>query len=241
MSRFLRADAAGGIEFSDDLVRTASGHFDVALVTSLTVSNLTIRSVDRAVTSRLLSLTTLDISRNALTTLEGLAPLCRTLVRLDASANNIASVTPLLEADAPFAALEVLRLQGNVIRDLPAVLQLARLPKLRAIYLRDQNLRNANPVCDEPDYAAAMSRAFVPRARCIDGHYFCHESVRPQRLDDGDDNEIALPASRPWVTDEFFASVVTLDAGEKFGAQSEQQVRQLVVEARQVLSDRVNV
>jgi hypothetical protein len=243
MSRFLRADAAGGLEFSEELVRTASGHFDVALVQHLAVPNLSIRFVDRGVTAQLAELTVLDISRNALASLAGLAPLARTLVRLDASYNNIVEVATLVGAagddgsiGAPFARLEVLRLQGNLVRDMGAVVALAKLPKLRAIYLREQTLKGANPVCGADDYAPTMARAFTPKCRCIDGHYFCHEDVNPRRLDDGGDNELTLPPTAPWVGDAFFAAAVTANAGTTFGSNSEAQVRRLLEETKAALA-----
>ncbi len=81
MSRFLKTEASGGLEFTEELVRTATGHFDLELPKELIVASLSIRHVDRGVTSQLLSLTCLDLSRNSLTSIEGLTPLARTLGR----------------------------------------------------------------------------------------------------------------------------------------------------------------
>lgn len=245
MSRFLKAEADGGLDFSEELMRTATGHFDISLTATINASNLSIRAVDPAVTCQLTSLTVLDLSRNSLSSLHGLAPLARSLVRLDVSYNNVTSVEPLAGGGADsslvFASLEVLRLQGNLVRDLASVLQLARLPKLRAIYLREQNLKSANPVCDDDGYAASMAKAFTPKCRCVDGHYFCHADVRPRRIDDGSDDETALPATQAWVTDAYFASAVTDNAGEKFGANSEAQVKAIVADTRKILERNVNV
>lgn len=245
MSRFLRTDANGGLEFSEELVRTASGQFDVELVQHLTLASLSLRSIDRGVASQLVLLSVLDISKNNLTSLDGIEPLARTLVRLDASNNRIKSLQPLYGGAgagdaAVFGKLEVLRLQGNEIRELSEVLPLAKqLPKLRALYLREENMRNPNPVCDAaPDYAKTMAAHFVPKCRCIDGHYFCHADVKPERLDDGDDNELVLPQSKPWLTDAFFSDAVTENAGSKFGQQSEAQVRKLIQETRAALEAR---
>lgn len=252
MSRFLVTDANGGLEFSEGLVRTASGQFDINLIQTLTLTSLSLRSVDSAVTSQMIMLTSLDISKNNLTSLDGLAPLARTLVRLDASCNNISTPAPLYAGSGEtltprgnpsvFGRLEVLRLQGNAIRKMEDVLPLAGLPKLRAIYLRDPNLKMANPVCDAvDDYAKIMAREFTPRCRCIDSHYFCHADVKPQRLQDADDNEMTLPISQSWVTEAFFSAAVTENAGQKFGAKSEAEVKKLLHETRAVLDQKINV
>jgi hypothetical protein len=243
MIRFL---GDGPLEFTDELVRTASGQYDLSLVQHLCLASLSLRSIDRPVLcSQLVCISTLDVSKNSLTSLDGIAPLARTLVRLDASFNSISTVSALLgsSGDAFFGRLEVLRLQGNALQSLETVLPLAKaLPKLRAIYLRDQNLKNSNPVCDaDLGYATAMAKAFVPKCRCIDGHYFCHEDVKPRRLDDGDDNELALPPSKPWVTDAFFAAAVTENAGELFGRASEAECKRLVKETRTMLEERKGV
>jgi hypothetical protein len=267
MSRFLKTEAQGGLEFSEDLIRTASGHFDISLTASLSLPSLSIRSIDQSVAAQLVCLTSLDISANNLTSLAGIAPLARTLVRLDASYNNITSVDVLLNpgvvvqsqqqqqlsngADENnnnnsssfgcFAKLEVLRLQGNMIRDMGSVVQLSmKLPKLRAIYLREQNFKGANPVCNaSDDYPEQMAKYFSSKCRCIDGHYFCHEDARPRRLDDGGDNEITLPLSKQWVNESFFSSAVTEDAGEKFGAKSEGEVKQLIGDLKKLLETKI--
>lgn len=144
-------------------------------------------------------------------------------------------------SSCPFAKLEVLRLQGNMIRDMGAVVQLSiKLPKLRAIYLREQNFKGSNPVCDNvDDYPEQMSKYFSSKCRCIDGHYFCHEDARPRKLDDGGDNEIALPLSKQWVNEVFFSSAVTEGAGEKFGAKSENEVKQLIAETKKIMETKI--
>jgi hypothetical protein len=246
MSRFLKTEASGGLECTEDLIRTASGQFDIGIVQTLTISNLGIRTIDRPITSQLLSLTVLDISRNNLTSIFGLAPLARTLIRLDCSYNNIISVEPLLgsaedDSSGAFAKLEVLRFQGNMVRDMGSIAQLSsKLPKLRAIYFRESNCKGSNPLCDTvEDYAQQMAKYFSPKCRCIDGHYFCHEDVKPKRLDDGNDNEITLPLSKSWVNENFFSSVVTENAGEKFGAKSEAEVKRLLEETKKVLEAKI--
>ena len=248
MSRFLKTEASGGLECTEDLIRTASGQFDIGIIHNLSLPSLGIRTIDRPISGQLLALTVLDISRNSLTSIFGLAPLARSLVRLDCSYNNIISVEPLLgggsDDDAtsqPFAKLEVLRFQGNMVRDMGSIAQLAtKLPKLRAIYFRESNCKGSNPVCDNvDDYAQQMAKYFSPKCRCIDGHYFCHEDVKPKRLDDGDDNEITLPLSKNWVNESFFSAAVTENAGEKFGAKSESEVKKLLEETKKVLETKI--
>lgn len=263
MSRFLQTEANGGLEFSEELIRTATGHFDITIATSLSLPSLSIRSIERPVTSQLVSLTSLDISKNNLTSIAGLTPLARTLVRLDCSYNNIISLEPLLilpgnntnsdiylldsnnnensstSSITTFGKLEVLRLQGNMIREMGSVVQLpSRLPKLRAIYLREPTFKGSNPVCDSvEDYAEQMAKYFSPKCRCIDGHYFCHEDAKPRRIDAGDDNEITLPLSKSWVNEQYFASAVTENAGEKFGVGSEKEVRMLMGDLKKLMNE----
>ena len=44
---------------------------------------------------------------------------------------------------------------------------------------------------------------------------FCHDDMKPKRIDAGDDNEITLPLSKSWVNEQYFSSAVTENAGER--------------------------
>lgn len=194
-----RDGAEDGIVFDEALVKVSTGQFDVEMVERLRLPHLNIRSIDSI--GMCVNLRDLTLSCNRLRSLAAVGSLAQ-LQRLDVSFNMIVS----LEGVSELRKLEVLRLQGNLIERMDVVVGLASVSTLRSLFLRDYDGKNANPVCTAcPDYLA-QTNAQLPMLRCLDGHYFCKESTNPFRIDAGDDDEISLPPSKPWVDAAFFRS-----------------------------------
>jgi hypothetical protein len=82
-------------------------------------------------------------------------------------------------------------------------------------------------------YAPFMAQRFA-RCRCIDGNYFLHADANPVVMDAGDDEEMQLPQSVPWVSDGYFASAVKSSAAAQ-AALTEKEVLLAVQDARDAL------
>jgi Leucine-rich repeat (LRR) protein len=191
---------------TEELVRVASGQFDVSLINTIALNDLGLRSLSSAL-ERCTSLTSLNLSSNRLMSVEGLEFVSGTLQILDISNNSISRLDTLSQ----FKKLEVLKVQQNRIESLEALgaMSSATMPALRSIYLQTRDRQLANPVCAEKEtYAKCMNERF-PKLRSLDGHYFLKEQANPMFIDAGDDQEVKLPASTPWLTEEGLRSLVT--------------------------------
>lgn len=95
------------------------------------------------------NLTSLNISHNQLTELQGLSTLTQ-LRRLDISHNTISSLDGL----AGWVGLESIKAEGNKIANMNSLRlsELACLPQLQTLYLRELDGSNANPVCSQASY-----------------------------------------------------------------------------------------
>lgn len=200
--RSIQFNPDGDVELDEKLIKIVSGQFDVGLLESLNLSNIGIRVLGLNL-SLCVSLTDFDISHNRLESLSGIEGAVN-LERLNATHNMISDVTPLRF----LLKLQVLKLEGNRIASLDSVAQLTQLPALRSISLRGRDEQDPNPVCvSNEEYLADINRLF-PRARCLDGRYFCKDEMNPKFVDAGKENEFELPPSKPWVTDADFNGII---------------------------------
>jgi hypothetical protein len=221
------------IDATEDLVKYASGQYDCELVRTLALAHLSLRSLGGALRN-CTTLTVLDISNNALTSLDGIEALSGTLRRLDASSNQLTSSSGLISS---CKALEVVNLAGNRIADPePLLADLQYLPVLRSLHLQGYNGDLQNPACKAlgNNYGTTVMKR-LPTLRCLDGHYFCHEDLRPQRVDNGDDDEFVLPVQQAWVSEGYF-NTKGMDYGKRVGAAAEQQFNTALQECKRVLS-----
>jgi hypothetical protein len=219
------------IDLTQELIKYATGQFDIALVHSLNIPMLQIRSVaPNAFLECATRLTSLDVSRNLLTSLDPLA-LLTSLQLLDISCNMISSLEPLRKC----VALEVLHAEGNCVDSMGALqcLEATYLPNLRGLHLQRRDGSDSNPVCiDRKSYVAHMSKVFG-YVRCLDGHYFCKDELNPMYIDSGNDREIQLPTTTPWIPATFFGSVLMEPA--KVGAIPEKAFYSQVTDCKKAL------
>jgi hypothetical protein len=225
------------IDATEDLVKYSSGQYDCELVRTLTLAHLSLRSLGGALRN-CSTLTVLDISDNALPSLDGVEATSGTLRRLNASSNHLTSSSGILSC---CVQLEVLDLSGNRIEDAAPLLgELAVLPLLRSLHLQGYQGDQANPCCKAIGKGyGAMITTKLPKLRCLDGHYFCHEDLNPQRIDHGDDDEFQLPPTQPWITEGYF-NTKGFDYGKRVGAAAEQQFNHALVECKKTLERPVN-
>ena len=184
--------AAKDQPMDEELIKLASGQYDVALPQLLCLTGVGIGKI--ACLALCTNLTELDLSRNNLASTDGIheAPQLR---KLDLSYNKLARIDHV----GRVGALEVLKLQGNLIADVDVLSALAPLTLLRALYLQDRDGGAANPVCTAQPHYGEVVLARLPRLRGLDGHYFFKEELNPKKIDGGDDEEITLPKSVPWL------------------------------------------
>lgn len=219
-----------GSELTEGLIKYATGQFDVQIVQILELPGISLSSLGIAF-QQCTSIHTLDLSENALTSLGGIQPLKDCLVTLRIRRNQLQTLDPL----RGFAALEVLHAEENLIDSFEglAAVDPSSAPALRGLHLQDKDGNRANPVCnDRAKYVAYIRRTF-PHVRCIDGHYFYRDEINPKYVDDGDDQEVALPPSKPWIGVGYFDDVLTGNPS-KVGVMSEKAFYNSVAECQKV-------
>lgn len=221
-------DGDGAIVLSENLVKLASGQFDVALPQTLILTQLGISRLLAPVLEKCVSVTILDLSYNKLRTTKGIAALANSLVHLDLRFNTLTA----LDEVAALRNLQVLRLQGNEIREQTEIANLADLKSLRALLLREKDGTAPNPVCSQSNYVPLMNSWF-PNVRCIDGHYFCKEDMNPKKIDLDQEEEYTMPKSTPWITEESLKT--TLYDPNKVGAAQEKNFRAVLQDAKAML------
>eukprot|EP00906_Rhabdomonas_costata_P027505 RCo039052 len=193
-------DLDSGVAVTPELMRIASGQFDLAVVQDLSLRGLGLSRLQGL--HELTSLTSLDLSHNLLSHVEGLESLGPRLTRLDLQHNRLSS----LEGLQGLTSLQTLLLQGNALASLAAAeTALAALPALRVLYLQNRDGSGANPVCKEPTYQAAVRKRLAKLA-CLDGQYFLKDGLElselRQRVCDVEPPQVVLPPSVPWIPDE---------------------------------------
>ena len=221
-----------GNELTEGLIKYATGQFDVQLVQLLELPGIGLTSLGVAF-QQCSAIQTLDLSENALTSLGGIQPLKDCLVTLRIRKNQIQTLDPL----RGFIALEVLHVEGNAIDSFEglAAIDPSSTPALRALHLQDKEGNGANPICrDRAKYVAYLSRTF-PHVRCIDGHYFYRDEINPKYVEDDNDQEIALPPSKPWIGVGYFDDVLTGNPS-KVGVMSEKALYNAVADCQKVVA-----
>ena len=192
---------------TEELLRISSGQYDVGLITTAVLMELGLKSLFNGL-ERCSSLTSLNLSGNRLLSIEGIEHCSATLQFLDLSNNSISRLDLLVQ----FKKLEVLKAQPNNVESLDALgsMSSSTMPALRAIYFQSKDRQQTNPLCqcNMDDYVKAVNERF-PKIRCLDGHYFLKDQANPMFVDAGDDREIKLPASVPWVSEESLKCLVT--------------------------------
>ncbi len=228
MAQEVEVDGEGAIVLTENLVKLASGQFDVALPQTLVLSHLQISRLMAPVLEKCVSITILDVSYNKLRTTKGIAALSNSLVQLDLRFNALTA----LDEVAALRNLQILRLQGNEIREQTEIANLADLKSLRALLLREKDGTAANPVCSQSNYVPLMNSWF-PNVRCIDGHYFCKEDMNPKKIDLDQEEEYTLPKSIPWITEENLKTA--LYDPNKVGVAQEKNFRAVLQDAKTML------
>ena len=114
------ASASASVTITPDALREACGGADPRVALACDLRNRRLASVPAPIASLLDAVATLDVSHNAIETLEGLAPM-RRLRALNASDNRVRSL-----AGAAWPPLETLRVSDNALETLEGVQPLAR-------------------------------------------------------------------------------------------------------------------
>eukprot|EP00992_Anisonema_acinus_P007493 TRINITY_DN332_c0_g1_i1.p1 TRINITY_DN332_c0_g1~~TRINITY_DN332_c0_g1_i1.p1 ORF type:complete len:239 (+),score=25.03 TRINITY_DN332_c0_g1_i1:52-768(+) len=183
-----------------DLLKIATGQFDLSTVSSLSLGDLGLRRIQNL--DELECLTSLNLSRNKLSRIEGLGPVAPRLVHLDLSYNRLAQLDGL----GTLPKLRALRLQGNQVADPQQLAHLANCPSLRAIHFQEHDGSHANPVCTTDGYRQQMG-IHVRNMACLDGKYWLKDMLDASevtKLTDGKVSEIVLPESKPWTSADFW-------------------------------------
>ncbi|ORC85634.1 uncharacterized protein TM35_000342460 [Trypanosoma theileri] len=154
-------------------ITRASQQYDIEVVYTLTLRGVGISALGNAFT-RCLALTHVDLTRNKLQSLDGIALLAQTLQHLVAAENEIKDVSGIDTC----LLLEHVHLEGNQLSSETALAPLAELPRLRWLVLQrevqldgmDEPLLLDNPICsDKKSYEKILQRRFAG-VLCIDGH-----------------------------------------------------------------------
>eukprot|EP00667_Euglena_gracilis_P019927 EG_transcript_21433 len=222
----------GETEMSEDLIRLASGQFDVASVQRLALGGLGIARVSAL--QGCTNLTSLDLSSNALYACTGLEPVAGQLRTLLLAHNKVSDLSPLRS----LAALEILKLQGNRVADVTQCSHLTPLLSLRTVYFQDRDGRNQNPICTHAEYRACLQAA-APRLTCIDGHYFLGQGFEPQdwkALLREDQPPVTLPPSEAWVGDGYWGNVLSGVEDDRVLGQAPVEFKGRVVDCKAMLA-----
>eukprot|EP00658_Telonema_sp_P-2_P085025 TRINITY_DN9594_c0_g2_i4.p1 TRINITY_DN9594_c0_g2~~TRINITY_DN9594_c0_g2_i4.p1 ORF type:complete len:193 (-),score=38.85 TRINITY_DN9594_c0_g2_i4:355-933(-) len=150
---------------SEEMVRRASGQFDLSSVAVLTLPGLGLSGFEKGVLAQCTSLHTLDLSGNNLRDCPAALSECTALKRLDLSGNKI---TNLIGVELP-STIEELRIQGNQLSSAKDMKALSQLPNLQALYLRGADGKLPNPVCQaNPEYPVCILE-LLPDLANLDG------------------------------------------------------------------------
>eukprot|EP00656_Telonema_subtile_P029103 TRINITY_DN3203_c0_g1_i1.p1 TRINITY_DN3203_c0_g1~~TRINITY_DN3203_c0_g1_i1.p1 ORF type:complete len:213 (+),score=43.50 TRINITY_DN3203_c0_g1_i1:176-814(+) len=176
---------------TEEMVRKASGQFDLSSVGVLQLTKLEIVSIEKGVLDECAHLHTLDLAHNEIRDCSGLGN-CPELKFLDLSNNKI---TNLIGVELP-ASLEELRLEGNQVSSADDIKMLKQLPKLKALYLTSADGKTMNPVCvGNSEYPAAILE-MLPHLKNLDGMrlgaggYWPEPPAKPK--------PIKFPEPEPW-------------------------------------------
>ncbi|EKF32671.1 hypothetical protein MOQ_003475 [Trypanosoma cruzi marinkellei] len=167
---------------SEECILRASRQYDVEVLFQISLCSQGLRSLGDGF-ARCLALVRVDVSRNRLTSLEGIALLAGSLRHINASENEVEDLAGVDRC----VLLEEVRLEGNQLSNEAAVLPLAQLPNLRSLFLQremplsgdtHETLLLDNPIChDKGMYDKILQRHFAS-VLCVDGRCFRHPPPR---------------------------------------------------------------
>ena len=175
-----------GGEFTEEYLQRLTGQPDLEEVTSVTCQNCRVFTlVGLWVVPNLVEL---DVSGNELRNLVGIEALVR-LKKLVVSRNKIVRLGDL----SALVSLEHLLCQGNLVENLDEVEGLASLPRFKSLYLRNNDLSQANPVCGHPAYRNAILR-MLPGLRNLDGERLRNAGAGVSGYEvEGDVEDVGVP------------------------------------------------
>ena len=178
------------------MIKATTGEFDLESIERLDLSGRNIRRIEGL--AECINLTELILSGNKISRIEGLEA-CAKLTRLDLSSNSLGTINAAALMQCP--ALEYLALQDNRIADVDELADLGRaLPRLQALYLRDQDGSRANPICAHPSYATVALQHLRGLATLDGERLALRRSSQAALLDTyGPEDEVEIPPSKPWL------------------------------------------
>lgn len=159
--------------------------YDIELLFAAPLQSLGLTSLAAAL-SRCASLTLLDVSRNCLRSLEGLAhgasgAYCPQLVFLNAAENQLIDVSTV----ASLPRLERVWLEGNELNGKAALAPLVNLPALTELRLRRSIMVDGaplvlgNPVCANAAVYSSLASEMFPAVRWLDDKVFRRDAEPP--------------------------------------------------------------
>ncbi|KAF8291315.1 hypothetical protein TcYC6_0122790 [Trypanosoma cruzi] len=167
---------------SEECILRASRQYDVEMVFQISLCSRGLRSLGDGFAC-CLALVRVDVSRNRLTSLEGIALLAGSLRYINASENEVEDLAGVDRC----SLLEEVRLEGNQLSNEMAIVPLAQLSNLRSLSLQremplsgdtHETLLLDNPICrDKGAYDKILQRHFAS-VLCVDGRCFRHPSPR---------------------------------------------------------------
>ncbi|RNF08401.1 putative leucine-rich repeat protein (LRRP) [Trypanosoma rangeli] len=167
---------------TEDCILRASRQYDVEMIFQVSLRSRGLRLLSDGFVN-CCALTRVDLSRNRLASLEGIALLADSLTHINVSENEIEDVVGIDRC----SILEEVLLEGNQLSKATALAPLAQLPKLRCLVLQreiplsndtDETLLLDNPICREREVYEKLVRQHFSAVLCVDGRCFRDPSAR---------------------------------------------------------------
>jgi len=196
-SEELKSSVASGMEtrISHSLIKAVAGEFDLESVFKLSLCRMNIRKMECL--DDCVHLQELNLSGNEITELEGVGRL-HELRKLTLTSNKISSLDGLQKCHA----LEYLLIQDNAVSNIATIEALASLPNLKALYLKNIDGTQKNPVCEHPSYRSSIMRQ-LPKLQILDGERLKHSNTlysdtppAPSAVP-----KVKIPESKSWLAD----------------------------------------
>eukprot|EP00741_Cyanophora_paradoxa_P018375 tig00000204_g17742.t1 len=188
---------------TEQLIKQATGAFDVEVVFSLQLIRRGIRWIEGV--EMCINLQELNLSGNAIEKIENLGT-CAKLKRLILTSNKISRIEGLEGC----VTLEHLALQDNQIHNIDDVSSLAACKNLKSLFLKNLDGSQRNPVCDHPSYRTTVLQR-LPGLATLDGErtrFAAKDLYATPGLDDPASYKLEIPRTDPWFKGASFADAV---------------------------------
>eukprot|EP00736_Rhodelphis_marinus_P014128 Rmarinus@m.14322 len=155
------------LNLHSNLVSRIDGLSALTKLRELNISSNELLSMDGL--ECLASLENLNLASNQITDITGVGAL-RRLKMLNLSFNKISSLAGLRRMHGDYYALKFIDLRGNQVRELYELAILSGLVHLEEVLFRASSGKQANPVCESPEYARRALQSLPQATAAVDGH-----------------------------------------------------------------------